>query len=252
MNYLMVPISKNLFRQKSAMLLLGITLFPLLIIAASFVNTNFMQLEGAEGSISGLGFISAILSTQHQFIFPFIILAYIAATTFYDEIKSGRLIIFKDAPKNSLLTTKRASVFALFALYFLLMCLTTTITYFAYINRLPIAAHTFLPASHKETQQLIVEVLGFFLTELIGLSVALTVSTILPSGYTILVTIFYQLLSMLAPGLASLRYFFPTGYKTLLGSMSFGVIIAVMFAVTAVCLFVSKMIAVKLFKQVEY
>lgn len=250
MNYLLKPISANLFRQKSTLLLLAIALFPLLIIVTSFVNTNFMQLDGANASISALDFVSAIISTQHQFIFPFIILAYIAANLFYDEIKSGRLMIFKDTSRSKLLNAKRLSIFLVFIAYFLLISVMCLVTYYVYIQSLPIATKTFFPKDG--TQQVIVEIFGFFLTELMGLSIALTVSIFLTSGYTILVTIFFQLITMLAPNLSSLRYVFPTGYKTLVDSISFPVIIIVMLAISAIFMLVSKAVALGIFKRIEY
>ncbi len=252
MNYLLKPVLGNLFKQKAVYLLLGITLFPFLIIVASLIDTNFMQLTGNANSISILEFISAIVATQHQFIFPFIILAYLAANLFYDEIKSGRLILFKDTKRHKILSAKRAALFIVFLLYFALLCATVTVTYVAHLDHLAIATHTIFPASLLETQRVVLEILGYLFTELIALSLALTASTILTGGYTILIVIFYQLLSMLAPKLSTLRYFFPTGYKTLAESGDFAGNMLAICGILIVSLLISRWLAARIFKRIEY
>lgn len=252
MNYLLMPIQKNLLKQKASWLLLGISVFPLLLIVASFFNTNFMQLEGGSQTLSNLDFVAAIVYTQHQFIFPFIMLAFIAATLFFDEIKSGRLIIFKDTPRMAVLKTKRMAIFILFIMYFVLIITTATITYYVYIQQLPIATKTFAPLDRDELTRVSLEILGYFLTELIGLSIALTVSIKLTSGYTILVTIFYQIVSMLAPNLAILKYFFPNGYINMYGSMATQYLLIMMLVITGISLIVSKQVAKDMFKKIEY
>jgi len=252
MNFLLKPIQKNLLKQKTSWLLLAFSLFPFILIIASLFNTDFMQLKGMEKSLSCLDFISAIIYTQHQFIFPFIILAFIASTLFYDEIKSGRLIIFKDNSRTNILKSKRAALFILFIMYFGLIIFSSTITYFIYIKTLPIATQTFLPINNNDTNKILLEILGYFLTELIGLSIALTVSIVLTSGYTILVTIFYQLLSMLAPSLNTIKYVFPNSYSNIYDSNNLFIIISIMMGITFLSLLLSKQIAQILFKKIEY
>lgn len=252
MNYLLKPVLRNLMKQKTTWLLFAISVFPLIIIVASFFDTNFMQLEGMNASISGMEFVAAIVFTQHQFIFPFIILAFIASTLFFDEIKSGRLIMFKDNPRKLILNAKRFSTIIVFTLYFLLISLSSLVTYFIYIKNLPIATGTLLPLENSEVTRILIEILGYFLTELVGLSLALTVSIFLTSGYTILVTIFYQLLSMLAPNLATLKYLFPSGYSNLHATFPAVSIVLGMLVVTITSVVFSKCIASYLFKKIEY
>lgn len=252
MNHLFKPIFKSLLKQKSTLLLLGIALVPLLVIITSLFNTEFMQLGGADGSVSALDFIGAMVWTQHQFVFPLIILAYMATTLFYDEIQSGRLILFKDLARNKVLSAKRLSILTVFTIYFLLICITSTITYYLYVNQLNIASNTFLPATSEELQYVILELIGFFATELICLSLALTVSILLTSGYTILVTIFYLLMSMIAPDLAIIRFFFPTGYKTMAQTNSFGLLLVGIVFVTGICLVVNRLIARRMYSRLEF
>lgn len=252
MSYLLKPIQKNLLKQKASWLLLSISLFPLFLILASFFDTNFMQLEGAEQSLSALDFISAIVYTQHQFIFPFIILAFIASTLFYDEIVSGRLIIFKDTPKKKILNAKRVAVYVLYIVYFLSLIATATITYYIYIQKLPIASNSFFPLENDELIRISLEIFGYFLAELVGLSIALTVSIKLTSGYTILVTIFYQILSIVAPSLKTLKYLFPNGYIGLYKDIEIQYIVLIMLVITGLSLIISKQIAKKLFQEIEY
>lgn len=252
MNFLLKPIQKNLLKQKTSWLLLALGLFPFILIVTSLFNTDFMQLEGMNQSLSALDFISAIIYTQHQFIFPFIILAFIASTLFYDEIKSGRLVIFKDKPRMNILKSKRMATFILFMMYFGLIILASTITYYIYIKTLPISTQTFLPLDNNQTKKLLLEICGYFLTELIGLSIALTVSIVLTSGYTILVTIFYQLLSMLAPNLNTLKYFFPNSYSDIYQSTNLIQVILIMLGITIISLTLSKQTAKILFKRIEY
>lgn len=252
MNYLLKPIQNNLFKQKSSWLLLSLSFFPFILILASLFDTNFMQLEGGAESLSVLEFISAIVYTQHQFIFPFIILAFIASTLFYDEIVSGRLILFKDIPRNKILNAKRAAVYILYLVYFISIMAVSVITYYVYIQQLPIASRTFLPVEKEELLTTVLELFGYFLTELIGLSLALTVSIKLTSGYTILVTIFYQILSILAPNLDTLRYFFPNGYVTLYQELATPYLVLLMLAVTVVSMVILKQLAKKMFREIEY
>lgn len=252
MNYLLKPIQKNLLKQKASWLLLSISFFPFVLILASLFDTNFMQLEGLEQSLSALDFVSAIVYTQHQFIFPFIILAFIAATLFYDEIVSGRLIIFKDTAKNKVLNAKRVAVYLLYMMYFVSLIVTAIITYYVYIQKLPIASNTFFPLENEERIRIALEIFGYFLTELVGLSIALTVSIKLTSGYTILVTIFYQILSIVAPSLTTLKFFFPNGYIDFYQDIKIQYLVLIMIAVTFVSLLISKQLAKNIYIKIEY
>lgn len=243
---------KATLKQKSSLLLFLFGLFPLLMIVTQLFSTEFMQLQGPTGSVSLLGFIAAIVSTQRQMLLPIIILAFVSCTLFYEEIKSGRLYFYKDQSRNKILAAKRLSVITVYALYFIILLVATSLTYRMAIAPQAIASQTFLSANTGENMEYFMTLAGAFLDGLITIALALTLAIKLPAGYTILSAILFTLITLLSGSLKTIAYLVPSGYSNVLAGSSPLTILLVMVLVAGVYILVSTYIAKLTFSKIEY
>ncbi|MDR0921633.1 MAG: hypothetical protein LBM95_04530 [Lactobacillales bacterium] len=252
MNNLTFLTFKNLLKKKETIVYFVFALFPFLLIIVDLFDTNFMQLSAPDNSLSCLGFIGAVMTVQHQLVLPLIILIYLVSTTFYTEITNGILFLYKDMNRRKILNAKIFSLIGVYISYVGILFLSSLVTYYAYLKNLSYTSGTFLPLKAIDIQDALLEILGIVFVGLLCILLATTLSLNFSSGFTMLGTVLFLLLSSIAPKLTMLKYFFPNGYEVQIDTIGFIPAILgtlIVFIVYAVFMYGY---ANKKFKKVEY
>lgn len=207
--YLYRSMLYEILKLKAVRVYLGLGLFPLLPLVLSFIKTGFFQFSGENASMSAFAMITGMIYTQFQFVLPMIILAYMANCVFYEEIKYGRILVFKDQSRRKILGAKWGALFTVFWMYYGLICLSSLVTYYVYLIHKPVASGLLFSASDLSSVKTVV---AYCLTSAVAAALVFCASLRLSNGYTILLMISYLLFAMIATRFHLIRYAFPTGY----------------------------------------
>ncbi|MCU0082691.1 hypothetical protein [Streptococcus danieliae] len=221
MNYLTLPFFKALIQKKEARIILAFSLFPLILLPVSLFDTNFMQLTASGGGISFVEFFSAVLVTQNGLFLPTLVFIYLAIQLFREEINQGILYLYKDRQRKTILNAKLGSLILLQLVYMGLTFISSLITYYFHLTQQGVASGDFLTPVLPDLQEAILNSLGVGGMLFLSILLASALSIRLSSGFTMLMSTLFSLLSYIAPLLNRLRYLFPNGYVTLLDDLSF-------------------------------
>ncbi|MBM7714030.1 hypothetical protein MHB50_01500 [Siminovitchia sp. FSL H7-0308] len=233
MNKLFPPVFSNTLKMKSSLLYFAFGLFPMILIIISLINTNFMQLTGEPGSLSALEFFVSTSVVQHNAVLPLIIIAYIASTLFFTEIDKGTLFLYKDLNRTSILNAKWFSLLSLYLIYLIILFVSSIIVYYVHLTQFDYTSGNFFPASMADFGYALIEFLGVFFIDLLFIQVVTALSINFSTGYAIFGGIVFFIITGTAPMLSTLKYFFPNGYLSLVGSTHMGILVGLV-----ICIFI--------------
>lgn len=140
---------KLLLKRKETLLLFLFSLFPFLLIVVGLFDTNFMQLSAPDSSMSFLTFFDAIINVQYQLFLPIVALIYLIVVATGDEIRQGKLILYKDIKRDKIIFSKIFSFFSIYFIYLLITLVTSLITYYTYLIRMPYTSGRFWESANE-------------------------------------------------------------------------------------------------------
>lgn len=243
---------KNTMRQRSTWFVLAVALFPLVTLITELLDTDFMQINGLVGSVSVVEYLGAIFSTQRQLLLAIIILAFMANQMFYEEIQTGRLGFYKDQSRSKIMQAKVGSLLTVYALYFIVLFISSLVTYYGLLNYLPTLSGTFLPDDKTYAVESILTILGAICDGFAVLAITVALSTTLTSGYTILGAIFITLVTLLSGHLKGLSRFIPSGYISVMSGAPTWQIALAMIVLSLIYSVLGYWLAYRVFKKAEY
>lgn len=252
MNYLTLPFFKTLLQKKEALIVLGFSLFPLLLFPVSLFDTKFMQFSASDGGISLLEFFGAVLVTQHGLFLPLLVFIYLSIQLFREEINQGILYLYKDRKRRTLLNAKLGSLMLLQILYTGLIFVSSLITYYFHLVHRPDASGDFFPINLPSLQDTLLTSLGIISMTTLTILLASALSIRLSSGLTMLIATLFTLISYIAPLLTSLRYLFPNGYVTLLDQLGFIPCLLLLLLVALIYASIFYSSSLHVYKRTEY
>ncbi len=230
------PVFRTVYKKKEAKLCLLFCAFPLLLVITSLLPANFMQLSGEAGSMSYMEFFEAIVNVQLQLTLPSIAFMYLATTCTHDEIKNGRLHLYKDIPRKKVFLCKAFSLLAWYGVYFAGTFLASVLTYYGYIIKQPYASGAFFPNRVEDVQYIVMGFLGTITTFIIGLLLVTALSLFLNNGVAIIAGTLFTLFCTIAPHLENINVLFPTGLLYSYEAIGFGKSVLYSLLVSAVYL----------------
>lgn len=252
MNYLTLPIFKTVIKKKESWIVFGFGCFPFLLLIANMFNSNFMKISAPKGSLSFLEFFGAVEPVQYQLTLPVIALVYFVCSVFHDEIIKGTMYIYKDISRRKVLNAKIGSIIGVYLIYLAITFVASLLTYYLSLVRYSYTSGKFLPSKISILQNSVISILGIVLVSIVCLLIAVSCSIKLSNGLTMVIGILFDVISQTAPSLKHLKYFFPNCYANLLNISNFGSILFSMLGIFAVYVFIIYIIALYMFKHLEY
>lgn len=250
--YLIKPLFKTLLKKRETLLALSFSVFPLVLLIVQLFKTNFMQLSAANGSMSCLGFFSAVLTVQLQITIPLIAMIYLITTYVHDEIKSGMMYLYKDIDRSKIINAKVISLLLVYILYFSFTFIFSTITYLLYVNHQAYSSHTFLPVTTSDMHYVVLSILSTICVSLICIFLAFALSVKFSNGLTMLVTIVWALFSFIASKLSLLEFIFPNAYTVFENHLGFSITSLLMMLATLMYCIILYYMADVAFEHIEY
>jgi len=251
MRKMIMPMFSLIYKKKEGKICLLFSLLPLMLIVTSLLPTNFMQLSADEGSLSLLEFFDAVEGVLFQMVIPTIAFLYLTVTCFGDEIKSGKIYIYKDIPRIKVFSAK---IITLIMWYFVFVGMTfvfSCLTYIVYVDKQPYSSHLFLPVGADLTY-ILISIVGVWLSMLITVVLVAVVSLKANDGFALVVGILFSLFCVIAPDLKTINLFFPTGYKYMIEDLGAIHIFMIMILISGIYAVIELLVCRILIKRIEY
>lgn len=236
----------------SAKLFYSISLYPFLYLITLVLPTNFMQIGGVENGLSGLDFFYGILLAQSQFAIPLILMTYFVSLSFYEEINSGKLILYKDIKRSRLLNAKLFSLITMYAFYFVLLFISSVILYYIYIKNFDYASGHFLPLDINDVYFDVLSIMSIIGISYIALFFATTLSMKFSTGFTILGVILLFMVISIAPLIDGTHYLFPNGFTHAESLNMFLIQCLIIASMSILYIMLFYFISLLIFKKIEY
>lgn len=246
------PVFKTVFKRKEVKIFLLFSMYPLVLLVATFFKSAFMNLNAAKGSLSFLEFFQAVLSVQYQMALPTIALFYLVVTVFHDEIKQGYLFLYKDLDKKKIYNAKIQSLELVYLLYFILLFLSSLFVYYVRLIHFSYTSKTFLPVGLNNIHYVVIGILGVVVMTFVGILLVADLSILTINSISVVSGIVFILLSLIAKYFASLTWLFPNSYTEIYEKIGFGNALTLMLLVFIVYSLVLKVIGNFFFKKLEY
>lgn len=141
-----VSIFHSIVKRRDVVIFLAFSGLSLLIALVSKMGMG-ITLSGS-GTSSFLAFFVSMVDLQASIFLPTLMLAFVVASVFRDDIDTGRLLLFKDLPKDVIFRAKLHSLYTLYALYLTLTALFSLVSYLILVGHF-----TLLPENHLIAQQ---------------------------------------------------------------------------------------------------
>lgn len=251
MNHLFKPILVNTFKRKSVWLYWCFALSPFLVMIAMTINSNFLKVSGEEGTLSGAEFYTIIYGVLHNSTLPIIILAFIIASLFYEEINDGILFMFKDISKRKILLSKWLTIWLMQLIFMIILFFSAVTVYFLFLSNFDFASGNLMPLK-KDLAVTVVPIMGMYFVEIITINVAIALSINLSTGWTILGSLVFLLFTTIAPYLNIAKFIVPNGYESFIGNIGLLNIVMIISAIFLIYFVISYLYSNYRYKNVEY
>ncbi|KAB7789281.1 hypothetical protein [Bifidobacterium cebidarum] len=229
-----VLIFKNLIRTKETSILFVMACFMLILPIVNLFNSDFMRISGEPESVSFLDFLAGEFDVQNMLILPMVVMAYLVVTAIYTPVATGRMFLYKDLSRTTIINAKVLALLGIYTIYVALQVAVTFGLYYLYIVRFDYASGLFLPASDASAAADVISIAGVVFGELLTIMVAVALATRFSTGIIMFGSILWICLCATLPQLAGARYAVPGGYGTLLPSLGLPVTLLLMLALSTV------------------
>lgn len=251
MNVLFQSIFFNTIKMKSVWLYWLLGLMPFIVVIAMSINSNFLQISGEAGTLSGLEFFSMIFGILHNMLFPSIILAFITSKLFYDELNSGIIFMYKDINRNTILISKWMSLFFIQLIFLFILFISSVIVYFTFLHNYDFSSGDLMPIT-KYMATTIVPTITLYLIEVLTINFSILFSLHFSTGFTIFGIILFLLFTTIAPQLQKAKYFLPTGYDEQISSLGGESVLLISFMIFLVYFLATISYTMYKHKKIEY
>ncbi|WP_323702395.1 hypothetical protein [Mammaliicoccus sp. Dog046] len=250
---LVIPILKNIFKIKAVWLLLIFSIYPLLIFIAELTKSNFITFEATNGhKIAYIELLLAIHDTQLQFMLPIIIIGFVFSLQYFDEINTGRLILFKDLNRKKIFDSKLISLMLIYVIYISNLMISSYIVFKFYAVRKGLGTNTLLYTDTLYNKQLILQLLSSLGTEVLLIFIALLLSTKFNTGITIIGVIVSAMLFRASTLLGKIQYLLPSGHYSISNQNEFNFSILIIICLIFGYATIIYLISLKIFKQTQF
>ncbi|MFU0768968.1 hypothetical protein ABH522_007045 [Staphylococcus pasteuri] len=245
-------IFKFTVKLKSFWVLLLISLYPLLIFIAELTHSDFVSLSSTEkNSVSFAELLIAISDTELKFLLPIVLIGMMIGQNFNDDIKSGRLILFKDQNGDKIFNYKFLSILLLVIISRIILIISSIIVYLFFVNKHDYSSHSLFLNDTLVNKSFILSLVGIFSTIIILLFLGILSSIKFNSAYTIMIMVIGYILTKIVEMLPKFKVL-PVSFIKLEHVQDFNFQLGMMIGLTLLYIIIFYVIARTLFKKLQY
>ncbi|WP_128080246.1 hypothetical protein [Streptococcus sp. oral taxon 056] len=202
----------------------------------------------AKSSASLFTFIIVVLQSQYKLVLPTLIFSYIIYLTLRDEFSSGTMFLYKDLRKSVIFNTKVISLCLLYLLYLVVSLLASVFIFYLFLN----TSDQIFSSNPSLFGQELVSFLAIIMLNIVAVFITIAFSMYANRAATIVMSIFFVLLSVIAPRLQLLQYVFPNGYVNTISTVGIGISIFIALSISLTYILSSYVIAYRKFIEIEF
>ncbi|WP_074391031.1 hypothetical protein [Streptococcus suis] len=256
MKQIFPAIFRTIWKRKETQIYLLFTLFPLIYMAASFIEgSNFMQIHASEGLVSLVAFTNMMMSSVDSFILPSLTLYFLAISVFRKEVDEHTMFLYRDLGRKQIFWSKYLGLLATIVIFYGFFLATSAFVHYVRVIHLPFGSPSVFDTSLAESLSNVFCIVAYLLKDILSVSLVTALCLYLKNITTMvtgfLVTITMMILAVVGGPVAMI---FPTSYMPLASDGLTGVGLAYLGAigVTLVYALVFTKIAAKKFKNLEF
>lgn len=241
------PIFKSIWNRREVKFLMAFSFLPLIVP----LLTNSPDMETfyvAKSSASLFTFIIVVLQSQYKLVLPTLIFSYIIYLTLRDEFSSGTMFLYKDLRKSVIFNTKVISLCLLYLLYLVVSLLASVFIFYLFLN----TSDQIFSSNPSLFGQELVSFLAIIMLNIVAVFITIAFSMYANRAATIVMSIFFVLLSVIAPRLQLLQYVFPNGYVNTISTVGIGISIFIALSISLTYILSSYVIAYRKFIEIEF
>ena len=152
--------------------------------AVNLFNSDFMKVNGKTGSVSVLDFLAGEFVVQNMLMLPMVVMAYLVAGAIYTPVASGRMFLYKDLDRATIINAKILALFGIYAVYVALQTVVTVALYILYIARFDYASGTLLPAAGADIASDVASIAGILCAGVVTILVVAALAIRFSTGST--------------------------------------------------------------------
>ena len=245
-------IFKFTVKLKSFWVLLLLSLYPLLIFIVELTHSDFVSLSSTEkNSVSFAELLIAISDTELKFLLPIVLIGMMIGQNFNDDIKSGRLILFKDQNRDKIFNYKFLSILLLVIISRIILIISSIIVYLFFVNKHDYSSHSLFLNDTLVNKSFILSLVGIFSTIIILLFLGILSSIKFNSAYTIMIMVIGYILTKIVEMLPKFKVL-PVSFIKLEHVQDFNFQLGMMIGLTFLYIIIFYVIARTLFKKLQY
>ena len=239
-------------KRKESFILWAFALLPFILIIVDLFDTQFMQLSAPVNSLSFTTFLEAVINIQYETFLPLVALIYLVIVTVGDEVRSGKLLLYKDINRAEIIFAKLFSLLTVYGIYFGLTVVTSLLTYYTHLVNQPYTSGQFFPNEGQEFKNSVLIVLATIAMSVICIFLTAFLSLKFNNGLTLLLVSIVMLFSFVSSKLTLTSYIFPNAYPEFFTGSNFWLVLLAILGNLVGISFILSWCNQASFKKIEY
>lgn len=208
----------SVWKRKETKIYLIFAFFALVYLVSSFFgNSNFMKITVLDGGgLSNLSFIDMMINSIDGFVLPTLAIYFLTISVFKKEVDEHTMFLYRDLSRTKVFIAKYISLILVSVIFYLLFFAVSTGVYYSRVIHMPIGSGEFLESTLSENLPLVLDILSFFMKDILSITVAAVVSLYFGTGATMVTAVVMTITMMITPIIGGLvAMLFPNGYLSL-------------------------------------
>lgn len=204
---------KKTLHRKDAVALILLGLWPVLVTVCCHFGSGLFNFSG--DPMGAFEFVNMLLAFQDMLFLPVLIGVYIAAMSFYQEIHTRSIYVYKDLPRGQVLRAKYLSVYTVYAIFLVTYIVLSFVFYYLLFQYQDMATGT-LVAYPDNVLNFLYNTFEITISVLFYIHVGITLSLRTSTGMALVGTSLFYMFTLAVPNLSWFKYIFPVGYKNVI------------------------------------
>ena len=251
MKDIFLAVLSTTWNRKESKLFLLFSLMPILYLASTFMETNFMNVTSIESGakLSFLQMYDGIFNLSFNSTLPTLSLFLLILSVVRSDIELHRLFLYKDIERKKILLSKILSILSLFHLFIFFFSLVMFVAYYLRVIHLPFASGELLG---QDSWLAIFSIFGTILHHVFYIFLLTMISLFFSNIASIVSGIILLIFTGILPLFGKIGLIFPNGFRLLAEEGNFHLAYIGIISLTTFYSLILFYFSLKKFRKVEF
>lgn len=204
---------KKILKRLDGKVLLAITFWPLIMSLLAISGSGFFVSKGPK--LGAVDFIVTMIDFQDLIVLPLLVSVYICSMSFYEEIHTRQIYLYKDITRTKILNSKYKSVLYTYLLFYVLYAINALISYYLIFQFTKIGNGQIISYAENMIPS-IFEAFEILLSQLFYIHIGISLSLRFNTGFSIFGSILLYLFIKTSRYIRWAKYLTPVGYREII------------------------------------